>query len=129
MSDILLAEDEPTILETLRFLFERDGWSVDSVTDGEAVMAALRKTRPGLLVLDVMLPRRSGLEVLKAMRLDPEHARTPVLILTARGQSDDRRLALELKADGFITKPFANDEVLEEVRRLLEGRRAAPALD
>ncbi len=129
MSDILLAEDEPTILETLRFLFERDGWSVDSVTDGEAVMAALRKTRPGLLVLDVMLPRRSGLEVLKAMRLDPEHARTPVLILTARGQSHDRRLALELKADGFITKPFANDEVLEEVRRLLEGRRAAPALD
>ncbi|HHY01283.1 MAG TPA: response regulator, partial [Paracoccus sp.] len=60
----------------------------------------------------------------KALRADPEHADTPVLILTARGQSHDRQMALDLRADGFISKPFANDEVVDEVRRLL-GQRAA----
>lgn len=125
MSDILIAEDEPTILETLNFLLERAGFSVTSVTDGDAVMGAIRRARPGMVVLDVMLPKRSGLEVLKALRADPEYKDMPVLILTARGQSHDRQLALDLKADGFITKPFANDEVVDEVRRLLSRREKA----
>ena len=125
MSDILIAEDEPTILETLIFLLERAGWSVASVTDGDAVIGAVRRDRPGMLVLDVMLPKRSGLEVLKALRADPDYNDLPVLILTARGQSHDRQLALDLKADGFITKPFANDEVVDEVRRLLTRRANA----
>lgn len=119
MIDILIAEDEPAILEPLSFILERAGWRTASVTDGEAVLGALRDLRPRLLVLDVMLPRRSGLDVLKALRADPAQERLPVLILTARGQSYDRQLAFELKADGFITKPFANDEVVEEARRLL----------
>ncbi|SEH68325.1 response regulator transcription factor [Paracoccus alkenifer] len=124
MCDVLIAEDEPTILETLSFLLERAGWSVASVTDGAAVLDTVRRKRPQVLVLDVMLPGRSGLEILKALRADPEQADTPVLILTARGQSHDRQMALDLRADGFISKPFANDEVVDEVRRLL-GRRAA----
>lgn len=127
MSDILIAEDEPTILEMLGFLLRRAGWSVSSVSDGAAVMGAVRKTRPGMLVLDVMMPGRSGLEVLRMLRSDPEHADLPVLILTARGQSHDRQLAFDLKADGFITKPFANEDVVDEVRRLLARRRAVSA--
>ena len=124
MCDVLIAEDEPTILETLSFLLERAGWSVASVTDGAAVVDMVRRLRPGMLVLDVMLPGRSGLDILKALRADPELADLPVLILTARGQSHDRQLALDLQADGFISKPFANDDVVDEVQRLL-GRRAA----
>lgn len=124
MCDVLIAEDEPTILETLSFLLGRAGWSVAAVTDGAAVLDTVRRRRPQVLVLDVMLPGRSGLDILKALRADPEHADTPVLILTARGQSHDRQMALDLQADGFISKPFANDEVVDEVRRLL-GQRAA----
>lgn len=124
MSDVLIAEDEPIILETLGFLFRRAGWSVASVSDGAAVIDTVRRVRPGVLVLDVMLPGRSGLDVLKALRADPRHGQIPVLMLTAKGQSRDRQLAFDLKADGFISKPFANDEVLDEVRRLLALRPA-----
>ncbi len=124
MCDVLIAEDEPTILETLSFLLGRAGWKVASVTDGAEVVDMVRRLRPGMLVLDVMLPGRSGLDILRSLRADPEHADTPVLILTARGQSHDRQLALDLQADGFISKPFANDDVVDEVQRLL-GQRAA----
>lgn len=124
MCDVLIAEDEPTILETLSFLLGRAGWSVASVTDGAAVLDTVRRMRPGMLVLDVMLPGRSGLDILRSLRADPEQADIPVLILTARGQSHDRQLALDLQADGFISKPFANDDVVDEVQRLL-GQRAA----
>src|SRR5690554_6126933 len=127
MFDILIAEDEPTILETLAFLLERAGWTVTSVTEGDAVVAEVRRSRPRMVVLDVMLPGRSGLDVLKDLRADPEHAAIPILILTARGQSRDRQLALELKADGFITKPFANDDVVGEVRRLLGRSKTVDA--
>ena len=124
MCDVLIAEDEPTILETLSFLLGRAGWSVAAVTDGAAVLDTVRRRRPQVLVLDVMLPGRSGLDILRSLRADPEQADIPVLILTARGQSHDRQLALDLKADGFISKPFANDDVVDEVQRLL-GQRAA----
>lgn len=119
MIDILIAEDEPAILDPVSFILERAGWRVEAVTDGEAALNSVRQRRPRLLLLDIMLPRRSGLDVLKVVRAEPELAGIPVLILTARGQSHDRQLALDLRADGFITKPFANDAVLDEVRRLL----------
>ncbi len=119
MVDILIAEDEPAILDPLSFILELAGWQVVSVTDGEAALVSMRRQRPRLLLLDIMLPQRSGLDVLKTLRSDPDLADIPVLILTARGQSHDRQLALDLRADGFITKPFDNDELIDEVRRLL----------
>lgn len=127
MPDILIAEDEPTIMETLKFLLELEGWSVCGVSAGDAVMREVRRKPPGLVILDVMLPGLSGLDVLKNLRADPDHGRIPVLILTARGQSHDRQLAMDLNADGFITKPFANDEVVAEIRRLLALRSKTPA--
>jgi DNA-binding response OmpR family regulator len=117
--DVLIAEDEPSILESLAFILTRAGWSIEAVTDGDAVLDAARRLRPRLLVLDVMLPRRSGFEVLKAIRSDRLLADLSVLILTAKGQQQDRRTAEELGADGFVTKPYANAEVVEAVRRLL----------
>lgn len=117
--DILIAEDEPSILESLDFILKRAGWSIESVTDGEAALAALRRLKPRIVVLDVMLPRRSGFEVLKQIRADAATRDLPVLILTAKGQAQDKRTAEELGADGFVTKPYANAEVVGAVRRLL----------
>lgn len=117
--DILIAEDEPSILESLDFILKRAGWSIESVTDGEAALTALRRSRPRMVVLDVMLPKRSGFEVLKQIRADAATQDLPVLILTAKGQAQDRRTAEELGADAFVTKPYANAEVIGAVRRLL----------
>jgi len=122
MTDILVAEDEPAILESLDFILGRCGWTVNSVRDGEAALEAMRRLMPRLLLLDIMLPKRSGLDVLKTMRSEPKLKNIPVLILTARGQQHDRQLALELQADSFVTKPYANDDVIREVRRLLGQR-------
>ena len=117
--DVLIAEDEPSILESLDFILRRAGWSIDSVIDGEAVLERVRRSRPRVLVLDVMLPRRSGFDVLKQLRADGETRDLPVLILTAKGQQQDRRIAEELGADGFVTKPYSNAEVVGAVRQLL----------
>ena len=117
--DVLIAEDEPSILESLDFILRRAGWSIDSVTDGEAVLERVRRNRPRVLVLDVMLPKRSGFDVLKQLRADGETKDLPVLILTAKGQQQDRRIAEELGADGFVTKPYSNSEVVGAVRQLL----------
>jgi DNA-binding response OmpR family regulator len=122
--DVLIAEDEPSILESLDFILRRAGWSISAVTDGEAALSAVRRLSPRLLLLDLMLPKRSGFDVLKQIRADDDTADLPVLILTARGQQQDRRVALELGASGFVTKPYANAEVVGEVRRLL-GEAAA----
>ena len=102
--DVLIAEDEPSILESLDFILRRAGYSIESVTDGDAVLAAIRRVRPRLVVLDVMLPRRSGFEVLKQIRADTATRELPVLILTAKGQAQDRQIAEELGASSFVTK-------------------------
>ncbi|WP_374620695.1 response regulator transcription factor [Devosia sp.] len=117
--DVLIAEDEPSILESLDFILRRAGWSISAVTDGDAVLEAVRRLRPRLLVLDVMLPKRSGFEVLKQIRADSLIADLPVLILTAKGQQLDKRTAEELGASSFVTKPYANADVVGAVRRLL----------
>ncbi|MVS98241.1 response regulator [Devosia sp. L53-10-65] len=124
--DILIAEDEPSILESLDFILRRAGWSVESVTDGEAVLERVRRELPRILVLDVMLPKRSGFDVLKQLRSEEPTRVLPVLILTAKGQQQDRRIAEELGADGFVTKPYSNAEVVGAVRQLLgDNDRAA----
>ena len=118
--DILIAEDEPSILEALTFVLRRAGWTVHTVTDGEAVMNAVRRDRPRVLVLDVMMPKRSGFEVLKQIRGNEATAALPVLGLTAKGQQQDRRIAEELGANSFVTKPYSNADVIEAVRALLD---------
>jgi two-component system OmpR family response regulator len=124
--DVLIAEDEPSILESLDFILRRAGWSIESVTDGDAVLERIRRARPRVLVLDVMLPKRSGFDVLKQLRADVQTQDLPVLILTAKGQQQDRRTAEELGADGFVTKPYSNAEVVQAVARLLSAN-ARPA--
>ncbi|WP_116653804.1 response regulator transcription factor [Pelagibacterium sediminicola] len=119
--DILIAEDEPSIIEALDFVLKRAGWSVNTVTEGDEILDAVRRQSPRVLLLDVMLPKRSGFEVLKQIRADKVTASLPVLVLTAKGQQQDRRIAEELGADAFITKPYSNADVVSTVRTLLNG--------
>ena len=116
---VLLIEDEPNIIEAIRFILSRDGWRVDTHSDGETAVEAVRARRPDLVVLDVMLPNRSGYDILHDLRGDAEFRELPVLMLTARGQKKDRELAEKLGASRFMTKPFSNNEVLETVRQLV----------
>lgn len=116
---VLLIEDEANITEAIRFLLTRDGWQVDTHADGSDAVEVIRAADPDLVILDVMLPGKSGMDILRELR-DCEVLRDlPVLMLTARGQSRDRELAEKAGVSRFMTKPFSNAEVLTAVRDLL----------
>ena len=119
---ILVVEDDKDIVRLLKYNLEKEGYRVVSATDGEAGLGAARKDRPDLLILDVMVPKLDGFELLKIVRRE---TRAPVLMLTARKEEVDRVLGLELGADDYLTKPFGVRELLARVKALL--RRAAPA--
>lgn len=115
---VLLAEDEPNIVESLTFLLERAGFDVRVEMDGRAALAEALSNPPDVLVLDVMLPEMDGYEILRQLRADPRGSGLPVLMLTAKGQREDREMALACGADLFITKPFANSELIAAVEDL-----------
>jgi len=116
---VLLIEDEPNIIEAISFVLSRDGYTVHTHEDGETAMDKLRAATPDMVILDVMLPGKSGFDILRDMRDEAQTADLPVLMLTAKGQAKDRELALRLGADHFMTKPFSNREVREHVRNVL----------
>lgn len=115
---VLLIEDEPNIIEAIRFILTRDGWQVASHSDGLSAIEAIRDVKPDVLVLDVMLPGRSGYEILADIRGNPDLAVLKVLVLTAAGQGHQREAAERAGADMFLAKPFSNTEMLDAVRRL-----------
>lgn len=116
---VLLVEDEPNIIEAIRFILKRDGWEVEAHTDGSSAVRKITQVAPDLVILDMMLPGRSGMEILADLRALPEMSDLPVLMLTARGQSRDRELAEKAGVSRFMTKPFSNNEVLAAVRDLV----------
>lgn len=122
---ILLVEDEDNIALALEHVLAREGWSAQRVADGEAALAAMRKTAPDLVLLDVMLPGMSGYEVCQTIRLEPEFKDVKVLMMTARGNAMERRKGLALGADGFIAKPFDLSQLMETARRLIAGASEA----
>lgn len=115
---VLLIEDEPNIIEAIRFILSRDGWSVDTHSDGANAVERVQSMKPDLIILDVMLPNRSGYDILRDLRGGAATANVPVLMLTARGQTKDRELAERLGVNEFITKPFSNSDILASVRTL-----------
>lgn len=119
---VLLAEDEPHIVESLTFLLERAGYQVDVETDGRAALEAALDNVPDVLVLDVMLPELDGYEVLRRLRADDRTKSLPTLMLTAKGQREDRETAMDVGADIFITKPFANAEIVDAINKLTSGQ-------
>jgi DNA-binding response OmpR family regulator len=115
---ILIAEDEPFIVESLTFLLTKAGYAVESHGDGEAALAAIVRRRPDLVVLDVMLPGLNGFDLLRRLRGTPGLQGLPVLALTAKGQEADRQRMLDLGADAFVTKPFSNRDLLARIQAL-----------
>lgn len=116
---VLLIEDEPNIIEAISFILSRDGFTVHIHEDGETAMDKLRSQTPDMIILDVMLPGRSGYDILRDLRGEETTSKLPVMMLTARGQTKDRELAERLGADVFLTKPFSNNEVRDHVRRMI----------
>lgn len=119
--NVLLVEDEDNITEAIRFLLTRDGWHVEAHADGGTAVQRIREREPDLLILDLMLPGKNGLDILRELRSEARFAKLPVLMLTARGQDQDRDLATQAGVSRFMTKPFSNAEVLEAVRDLAAG--------
>lgn len=115
---VLVIEDEPNITEAISFILSRDGWTVHTHSDGQTANERIKATPPDLIILDVMLPGKSGFDILRDLRAEDDTSDLPVLMLTARGQTRDRELAERLGVTQFMTKPFSNAEVLESVRAL-----------
>ena len=119
MTSILVVDDEPAITRTLRINLRARGYDTRVVADGRAAMAALEEELPDLVILDLGLPDRDGVEVLSWLR---QRSAVPVIVLSARHESDDKVEALDLGADDFVTKPFGMDELMARIRSAL--RRA-----
>jgi len=125
---VLLIEDEPNIIEAIRFILSRDGWIVETHSDGASAVGAVNAKQPDIVILDVMLPGKSGFDILRDLRADPEHAALPILMLTARGQKKDRDMAQAAGVSAFMTKPFSNSGMLDAVNGLMAAGDA-PAVD
>jgi two-component system OmpR family response regulator len=115
---VLIAEDEPHIVESLSFILQRAGFEVKTVTDGNLVMSHIKELKPDAIILDLMLPGQTGYQILKSLRANEEISQLKVLMLTAKGQDQDRQTAEQLGVDAFITKPFSNKEVVDCIRDL-----------
>ena len=124
MKRIQVIEDDPDIVELLRYNLAQEGYQVSASGDGVSGLAQLKKAPPDLLVLDLMLPKLSGLEICKEIRRDRQLERMPIIMLTARGEEADRVSGLELGADDYVTKPFSPREFVARVKALL--RRTEP---
>ncbi len=114
---VLLIEDEPNIATAIAFLLQRDGWRVSTHADGTTAMDAVVRHAPDVVVLDVMLPGRSGFDILGSIRAG-DRPDLPVLMLTAKGQKQDRERAEALGVSRFMSKPFSNRELVDAVRAL-----------
>src|SRR3989337_2526319 len=122
-SRVLVVDDEPMVREVLARYLEKEGFEVQTAEDGGSALAAFEASPRDLVLLDLMLPRIDGLEVFRRMR---ERTRSPVIMLTAKGEETDRVVGLELGADDYVTKPFSPREVVARVRAVLR-RTAGPA--
>lgn len=116
---VLVVEDEPHIIESLSFLMKRAGHKVRIARDGDAAIRTMEAETPDLVLLDIALPRRDGLDVCRAIRAEARWRDVRVIMLTARGRELDRRKGLETGADDYILKPFSTSEVVQRVESLL----------
>jgi len=121
---VLIADDEPNILLSLEFLMQREGHRVVIARDGIEALQAVQRERPALVLLDVMMPGKSGFEVCQAIRADEALSQTKIVLLTAKGRDTDVAKGLALGADAYITKPFSTKELAQRVRELLAGKDA-----
>ncbi|MCX8231240.1 MAG: phosphate regulon transcriptional regulator PhoB [Alphaproteobacteria bacterium] len=125
---ILVVEDEPPLVEVLRYNLEKEGYLVDVAEDGAVALEKVHHRTPDLIILDWMLPELSGIDVCRRLRADPDTKDVPVIMLTARGEEADRVKGLASGADDYVVKPFSTAELLARVRAVLR-RSTTSALD
>ena len=116
---VLIADDEANIVTSLEFLMQQSGYEVRVARNGEEALAAIEAFEPDLVLLDVMMPRKNGYEVLQAIRANPVRRALRVVLLTAKGRDVDVEKGLGLGADAYVTKPFATRELVARVKSLL----------
>lgn len=119
---ILVVEDEPAMVELLRYNLESEGFEVASAHDGEEAMLAIEEEQPDVLLLDWMLPKVSGIEICRRVRRDQKYGNLPVIMITARGEEADRVRGLDVGADDYVAKPFSPAELMARIRAVLRRR-------
>jgi DNA-binding response OmpR family regulator len=124
---ILIVDDEQNIVTSLEFLMKREGFQVEVANDGESALRKLAELLPDLVLLDVMMPKKSGFEVCQAIRANPGWKATKVIMLTAKGRETEMAKGLALGADAYMTKPFSTRDLIARVRKLLEEDPASAA--
>jgi DNA-binding response OmpR family regulator len=116
---ILIVDDEPNIVISLEFLMKKEGFEVAVANDGEEALAKVASFNPDLMLLDVMMPKKSGFEVCEALRADPQRAGLQIVMLTAKGRDTEVAKGLALGADAYVTKPFSTKDLVAKVKAML----------
>ena len=124
--NILIVEDEPSMVELLRYNLESEGFQVTSAADGEEAMLSIEEQKPDMVLLDWMLPKLSGIEICRRLRRDQAFRNLPVIMITARAEETDRVRGLDVGADDYVSKPFSPAELMARIRAVL--RRHNPNL-
>ena len=120
---VLIVEDEKALAEILEYNFKKEGYAVDSAFDGEIALDKIIFKAPDLIILDWMLPKLSGIELCRKVRSNKKIKNIPIIMLTARGEEDDRLKGLEMGADDYVTKPFSINELLARAKAVLKRIR------
>ncbi len=118
---VLIVDDEPNIVISLEYLMKKEGFEVAVAADGEAALAEVARFVPDLVLLDVMMPKKSGYEVCEALRADPTCAGMRIVMLTAKGRETEMAKGMALGADAYVTKPFATKDLVALVKALTDG--------
>ncbi|RKX42626.1 MAG: two-component system response regulator [Thermotogae bacterium] len=121
MAHILVVDDSEVLRRIVVFNLVRNGYTVSEASDGEEALQKLKESTPDLVILDIMMPKMNGFEVLKVMKQDENLSKVPVIVLTAKGGENDLQEGLKLGADIFLTKPFSPGRLVEEVQRVINN--------
>ncbi|MFA5103629.1 MAG: response regulator [Candidatus Margulisiibacteriota bacterium] len=130
MRTVLIIDDEKDIVENIEYNLTKEGYKISRSYDGINGLEAVQKKMPDIVILDLMLPGMTGIEVCKAMRSDPKTASIPIIMLTARGEETDKIVGLEVGADDYMTKPFSIRELAARIKAILKryGKKAEPVV-
>lgn len=125
MARILIVDDEPYVTRALGFVLKKEeyGFEVEMASNGEEALRCIKKKRPDILFLDIMMPKIDGYEVTRRLKKDPKTRSIYIMLLTAKGQEEDREKGLKLGADDYITKPFSPSGLVKKVQKVLEKKR------
>ena len=126
--NILVVEDDPDILELLGYSLSKEGYSVTQITHGDEVITSLKKNKPDIILLDIMLPGTDGMELCRLIKANPDFVKTPVIMMTAKSEESDVVSGLEVGADDYITKPFSPKVLIARIRMALRRKKEEPVV-